>query len=95
MPNSSKPRCATRGLLRFARNDALETRHTYRCHHPRKRVIQYSEASVIDPKGHGVLDIPLEPVIGLAEGETRWRGMTANIGEKRKRAAYPARAFLR
>jgi hypothetical protein len=26
----------------------------------------------------GVLDTPLEPVIGLAEGETRWRGMTAN-----------------
>jgi len=28
-------------------------------------------------KGRGVLDTPLEPVIGLAEGETRWRGMTA------------------
>jgi hypothetical protein len=27
-------------------------------------------------KGRGVLDTPLEPVIGLAEGETRWRGMT-------------------
>ena len=27
-------------------------------------------------KGRGVLDAPLEPVIGLAEGETRWRGMT-------------------
>ena len=26
--------------------------------------------------GRGVLDAPLEPVIGLAEGETRWRGMT-------------------
>jgi hypothetical protein len=26
--------------------------------------------------GRGVLDTPLEPVIGLAEGETRWRGMT-------------------
>jgi hypothetical protein len=25
----------------------------------------------------GVLDRPLEPVIGLAEGETRWRAMTA------------------
>src|SRR5260370_2148743 len=28
-------------------------------------------------RGRGVLDTPLEPVIGLAEGETRWRGMTA------------------
>jgi hypothetical protein len=24
-------------------------------------------------KSRGVLDTPLEPVIGLAEGETRWR----------------------
>jgi hypothetical protein len=28
------------------------------------------------PKGRGVLDHPLEPVIGLAEGETRWRVTT-------------------
>src|SRR6266704_6883958 len=27
-----------------------------------------------------VLDTPLEPVIGLAEGETRWRSMTAYYG---------------
>ncbi len=40
------------------------------------RAIQYSETSVIDPRKPGVLDAPLEPVIGLAEGETRWRGMT-------------------
>jgi len=31
---------------------------------------------VIESKSRGVLDTPLEPVIGLAEGETRWRGMT-------------------
>jgi hypothetical protein len=31
---------------------------------------------VIDPRGRGVLDAPLEPVIGLAKGETRWRSMT-------------------
>jgi hypothetical protein len=29
------------------------------------------------PKSRGVLDTPLEPFIGLAEGETRWRGVTA------------------
>jgi hypothetical protein len=29
-------------------------------------------------EGCGVLDTPLEPVIGLAEGETRWRSMTAS-----------------
>jgi hypothetical protein len=42
----------------------------------RKRMIQYSEASVIKAKVRGVLDIPLEPVIVLAGGQTRWRGTT-------------------
>jgi hypothetical protein len=41
-----------------------------------ERVIQYSR-DVSDIRiSRGVLDAPLEPVIGLAEGETRWRGMT-------------------
>ena len=31
------------------------------------------ETAVIESIGCGVLDAPLEPVIGLAEGETRWR----------------------
>jgi len=31
---------------------------------------------MMESKGRGVLDTPLEPVIGLAEAETRWRGMT-------------------
>src|SRR6266852_5048598 len=47
-------------------------------HHPRKRMIQYSSTPVLETRGCGVLDAPLEPVIGLAEGETRRRGMTAN-----------------
>jgi hypothetical protein len=38
------------------------------------------EASVIEPKGRGVLDTTLEHVIGLDEGETRWRGMTVEGG---------------
>jgi hypothetical protein len=33
---------------------------------------------MMESKGRSVLDTPLEPVIGLAEGETRWRGMTAS-----------------
>jgi hypothetical protein len=37
------------------------------------------ETSVIEPRNRSVLDTPQEPVIGLAEGETRWRGMTAVI----------------
>jgi hypothetical protein len=32
---------------------------------------------MMESKSCGVLDTPLEPVIGLAEGETRWRSMTA------------------
>src|SRR6266478_1440934 len=39
------------------------------------------EAPAIESRSRGVLDTPLEPVIGLAEGETRWRGMTDNFGE--------------
>jgi hypothetical protein len=30
----------------------------------------------------GVLDYPLEPVIGLAEGETRWRMMTSEVAAR-------------
>jgi hypothetical protein len=40
------------------------------------RMIQYSRAVVIRPRSRGVLDAPLELVIGLAERETRWRSMT-------------------
>jgi hypothetical protein len=35
------------------------------------------ETTAMESRGRGVLDHPLEPVIGLAEGETRWRMMTA------------------
>ena len=41
---------------------------------------------MIEPKGRGVLDPPLEPVIGLAEGETRWRGMTTTAERAGERA---------
>jgi hypothetical protein len=40
------------------------------------RAIQYAVASMVDERKPGVLDAPLELVIGLAEGETRWRSMT-------------------
>ncbi|SHH11680.1 hypothetical protein SAMN05444169_5836 [Bradyrhizobium erythrophlei] len=41
-----------------------------------RRTIQYSGASQRNLKERGILDAPLEPVIALAEGETRWQGMT-------------------
>jgi hypothetical protein len=37
------------------------------------QAIQYSEESVINRRRLRPLDVPPEPVIGLAEGETRWR----------------------
>jgi hypothetical protein len=33
--------------------------------------MQYSEEPVMKPRDRGVLHPPLEPVIGLPEGETR------------------------
>jgi hypothetical protein len=36
----------------------------------------------MESKSCGVLDTPLEPAIGLAEGETRWRSMTIFAGAK-------------
>jgi hypothetical protein len=45
-----------------------------------QRAIQYSETSMMEPRSRGVLDTPLEPVIGLAEGGTRSRSMTALVG---------------
>jgi hypothetical protein len=41
------------------------------------RGIQYAAAFPLRHRRLGILDRPLEPVIGLAEGETRWRAMTA------------------
>jgi hypothetical protein len=49
----------------------------------------------LDHKRRGLLDHPLEPVIGLAEGETLWRLMTP--GNRSGRPDYfglPAEAFL-
>jgi len=40
-------------------------------------MIQYSRALVMRLRSRGVLDAPLELVIGLAAGEARWRGMAA------------------
>ena len=49
-------------------------------HTPRMGGIQYAAASRFDLDVYGILDRPLEPVIGLAEGETRWRAMTVGGG---------------
>jgi hypothetical protein len=42
------------------------------------RATQYAETLMLESKSRGVLDTPLEPVIGLAGGETRWRSMTTS-----------------
>ncbi|HTF01254.1 MAG TPA: hypothetical protein VK621_21805 [Bradyrhizobium sp.] len=52
---------------------ALYSRHAREGGHPVRR------AAVVDHRRFGILDHPLEPVIGLAKGETRWRMMTAEL----------------
>jgi hypothetical protein len=42
-------------------------------HHPRRRVIQYSAASVVSLDRRGVLDARPEPVVGRRFAPTRWR----------------------
>src|SRR5471030_1856815 len=80
--------CTARAHLRRGNAGVcLRTCHIFSCHHPRKRVIQYSRdvSDEIDkPRRTGY---PLEPVIGLAEGETRWRGMTTLVDEAPTSAA--------
>jgi hypothetical protein len=44
--------------LKLDRSNLTANAPRSRCHHPRKRVIQYSEASMMDSKGLGVLDTP-------------------------------------
>jgi hypothetical protein len=39
-------------------------------------MIQYAVTAIVTLDCRSVLDAPLEPVIGLTEGETRWRDMT-------------------
>ncbi|HEU0149660.1 MAG TPA: hypothetical protein VFR21_22615, partial [Bradyrhizobium sp.] len=53
--------------------------HVHRRHAPRRRGIQYAAASQFPSAVSGILDRPPEPVIGLAEGETRWRMLTVRV----------------
>ena len=53
------------------------------------RGIQYTAATRSITGVSGILDHPLEPVVGLAEGETRWRMMTAGNGSTLPRREAP------
>ena len=44
----------------------------------------------MESKSCRVLDTPLEPVIGLAGGETRWRCMTVFAGAMRRSIRTPS-----
>ena len=64
---------------RFDSSECIATHADFglNCHHPRKRVIPvFQRPPAMESRRRSVLDTPLEPVIGLAEGETRWRSMT-------------------
>jgi hypothetical protein len=51
---------------------------------PEKAGIPYPEKAQFETVGrHGVLNHPSEPVIGPAEGGTRWRAMTERIETSR------------
>jgi len=63
-----------------------------RRHPPRRRGIQYAAASRLITAASGILDRPPEPVIGLAEGETRWRTMTAERVATEPAPRAPAKA---
>jgi len=54
----------------------LRRLHT-RCHRPAWPGDPVGRGSSDQSRARGVLDAPPEPVLGLAEGETRGRGMTA------------------
>jgi hypothetical protein len=50
----------------------------------------------MESKGRGVLDTPLEPVIGRRYAPTRWRGMTAVVKlELRPSAAQRGARFAK
>jgi hypothetical protein len=58
----------------------MRARHTLSLHHPRKRMIQYSAASVIEAKVRGVLDTRFRGYDGLLRSNARaHRGTTAAI----------------
>jgi hypothetical protein len=52
--------------------------HTTR-RHAREGGHPVCRKAAVDCERFGILDHPLEPVIGLAKGETRWRMMTAEL----------------
>jgi hypothetical protein len=55
-------------------------------------VIQYFQRRPWNHDRRGVLDTPMEPVIGLAEGETRWRSMTVEFVARRQ--SFAASFFI-
>jgi hypothetical protein len=57
-------------------------------HHPRKRMIQYSRARDISCTAV-ITGYPPEPVIGLAEGETRWRVEVQPSFERLRMTPFP------
>jgi hypothetical protein len=56
--------------------------------------MQYAAPSRLQRRSLGLLDAPLELVIGLAEGETRWRGMAARMARGILAPGFPRRLRL-
>jgi hypothetical protein len=65
------------GVNEFAKLGRMMSRERedmFSCHHPRRRMIQYSEESVIDPRSRGVLDTRLRGYDGGV-----WRSIAMNV----------------
>jgi hypothetical protein len=58
-------------MLKFHSLRSKARRHILGCHRPRRRAIQYSETSVIDPRRRGVLDPPMRGGRRSARGTAR------------------------
>src|SRR3954453_9211521 len=56
-----------------SRRENAELRPHPRCHRPRKRTIQYSEAAVIEPISRGVLDTPWVHDASATPARVLWR----------------------
>src|SRR6266478_6550903 len=94
LPNASRAASAVARSVDFCVSreaGGLDIHHRHaalshiRSSSPAKAVIQYSSTFVMESRSRDVLDTPLEPVIGLAEGETRWRSMTGMGRIRRQR----------
>src|SRR4051794_32317395 len=70
-------------FAKLGRSEPRDREAIFSRHHPRKRVNQYSEAAVIEPRGRGVLDTP------LSRGTTAAFGASLSLPSLRAKRSNP------